>query len=97
MAILFSFGGFAAPETEHLRQVLRESPYYRRVDGGASPCRVEKRGHGRQTRRVAVKVLRRGVLFGCFGRKIDGDSWFTWWFNHLPGPSISPKRTPKVL
>ena len=19
--------------------------------------------------------------------------WFTWWFNHLPGPSISPKRT----
>ena len=20
--------------------------------------------------------------------------WFTWWFNHLPGPSISPKRTP---
>ena len=20
--------------------------------------------------------------------------WFTWWFNHLPGPSISPTRTP---
>ena len=20
--------------------------------------------------------------------------WFTWWFNHLPGPSIYPKRTP---
>ena len=20
--------------------------------------------------------------------------WFTWWFNHLPEPSISPKRTP---
>ena len=35
-----------------------------------------------------------GVLFGCFGREIDGDSWFTWWFNHLPGPSISAKRTP---
>ena len=35
-----------------------------------------------------------GVLFGCFGRNIDGDSWFTWWFNHLPGPFISPKRTP---
>ena len=37
-----------------------------------------------------------GVLFGCFARKIDGDSWFTWWCNHLPGPSISPKRTPMV-
>ena len=35
-----------------------------------------------------------GVLFGCFGRKIDGDSWFTWWFNHLPGPSIFSKRAP---
>ena len=34
-----------------------------------------------------------GVLFGCFGRKIDGDSWFTWWLNH-PWPSICPKRTP---
>ena len=22
--------------------------------------------------------------------------WFTWWFNHLPGPSICPKRTPMV-
>ena len=27
----------------------------------------------------------------------DGDSWFTWWFNHLPGPYISPKRTPMAL
>ena len=35
-----------------------------------------------------------GVLFGCSARQIDGDSWFAWWFNHLPGPSISPKRTP---
>ena len=22
--------------------------------------------------------------------------WFTWWFNQLPGPSISPKTTPMV-
>ena len=22
--------------------------------------------------------------------------WFIWWFSHLPGPSISPKRTPMV-
>ena len=29
-----------------------------------------------------------GVLVGCFGEKIDGDSWFTWWFNHLPGKPI---------
>ena len=35
-----------------------------------------------------------GVLFGCFGRKIDADSGFTWWSNHLPGPSNSPKRAP---
>ena len=27
-----------------------------------------------------------GVLFGCFGKRIDGDSWFTRWFTHLPGP-----------
>ena len=35
-----------------------------------------------------------GVLFGWFGERIEGDSWFTWWFNHLPGPSIFPKRKP---
>ena len=29
----------------------------------------------------------------CFGRK-NRWPWFTWWFNHPPGPSISPKRTP---
>ena len=29
-----------------------------------------------------------GVLFGCFASNIDGDSWFTWWFNHLPGKPI---------
>ena len=33
------------------------------------------------------------VLLGYFGIKIDGDSWFTWWF-HDAGPSISPQRTP---
>ena len=26
-------------------------------------------------------------FFGC-SRKIDGDSWCSWWFNHLPGISI---------
>ena len=38
-----------------------------------------------------------GVLFGCFGRKIDGDPWFTW-FNH-PGISMyfQPKRTPMFV
>ena len=30
-----------------------------------------------------------GVLFGCFARKVDGDSWFARWFPHLPGTSIS--------
>ena len=33
-------------------------------------------------------------MFFLVVRKIEGDSWFTWRFNHLPGPSISPKRTP---
>ena len=41
--------------------------------------------------RVSSPVI--GVRFGCFARKIDGDSWFTWWFHHLPGPSSSPRRT----
>ena len=43
--------------------------------------------------RILAKPI--GVLFGCFARKIDGPG-FTWWFKHLPGPSISPKRTPIV-
>ena len=34
------------------------------------------------------------LFFACFGRKLDGDSWCTWWFNDLPGPSIAPNRTP---
>ena len=38
-----------------------------------------------------------GVLLGCFGRNIDCDSWFTWWLNHLPGPTIYPKRTPMIM
>ena len=38
-----------------------------------------------------------GILFGCFTQRIDGDSWFTRWFTHLPGPSISPKRTPMAM
>ena len=25
---------------------------------------------------------------------VNGWPWFTWWLNHLPGPSISLKRTP---
>ena len=29
-----------------------------------------------------------GVLVGRFGRKIDGDPCFTWWFHHLPGKPI---------
>ena len=36
------------------------------------------------------------VLFACFGRKLDGDPWFTCWFNHLPGPSMSPRSTPMI-
>ena len=26
--------------------------------------------------------------FGCFAGKLNGDSWFTWWFAHLPGKPI---------
>ena len=35
-------------------------------------------------------------FLGCFARNIDGDSWFALWFNHPPGSSISPKRTPML-
>ena len=24
-------------------------------------------------------------------KQIEGDAWFTWWFHHLPGPSILKK------
>ena len=44
--------------------------------------------------RVIIKERVRfiGVLFGCVARKIDDDSWFTWWFKHLPGiSSYSPE------
>ena len=34
-----------------------------------------------------------GVPFGCFAGKVDGDSWFTWWFDHPPGkPIYFPKK-----
>ena len=35
----------------------------------------------------SLKGTSTGVLFGCVARKIDGDSWFTWWFNQ-PGKPI---------
>ena len=37
-----------------------------------------------------------GLLLGCFARKIEGDSWFTWWlFSHLPGkPIYFPEKGP---
>ena len=38
-----------------------------------------------------------GVLLVVLLGRIDGNSRFTWWFNHVPGPSISPKRTPMNL
>ena len=43
---------------------------------------------------VEMGFMPLGVLVGCFGRKIDGDSWFTRWFSHPPGISIyfQPKR-----
>ena len=36
----------------------------------------------------AVQLGCIGVLFGCFGRKLDGFGLITWWFNHLPGKPI---------
>ena len=32
--------------------------------------------------------MRKVSFLGGFGRKIDGDSWLTWWLNHLPGKPI---------
>ena len=46
---------------------------------------------------LGFNLLPWGVIFGCLGRKIEGDSWFTWWFCHLPGSSICPKRTPMLV
>ena len=39
-----------------------------------------------------------GVLFGCLAGKIDGDSWFPWWYFliYQGYPSTSPKRTPTL-
>ena len=52
--------------------------------------RFGKRPGGRQKIRGSPKrVVTIGVLFGCFSKKTDGDSWFTWWFDHLPEPPIS--------
>ena len=46
----------------------------------------------------ASEKLGLGVLFGWLGSKIEGDSWFTRRFNHLPGKSIYfLKRTPMGL
>ena len=33
-----------------------------------------------------------GVLFGWCVGQIEGDSWLTWWFNHLPGPLFTKKK-----
>ena len=72
----------------------------------SEPCllRLRSAGHVLQVRGVMsyISHLRRsfpphpiGVLFGCFGRTIDDDSWFPWWVNHLPGkPIYFHKRTP---
>ena len=38
-----------------------------------------------------------GVLFGCFGRNVDGPGLPGGLYNDLPGPSISPKRTPMAM
>ena len=53
-------------------------------------------GAGLGNRPEPRKVANLGAPFVCFHRKIDGDSGLPWWFNHPPGPSISPKRTPMV-
>ena len=59
----------------------------------AGPCPKSRQVvWGDRTTEVKFEII--GVLLGCFGRKIDRDSWFTWWFNHLPGPTICPKRSP---
>ena len=55
-----------------------------------------RKATGRRAGYPRERVTGIGVLLGCFGI-VDGDSWFTWWFNHLPGkPIYSPKRTPMV-
>ena len=55
----------------------------------------ESRGSRRKSLNVCQGVPVIGVLFGCVDKNKKWP-WYTWWFNHLPGPSISPKRTPMV-
>ena len=47
--------------------------------------------HDPQTRETIMTI---GVFFGFVGRKIDGDSWFTWWLFliYQGNPSISPLK-----
>ena len=40
------------------------------------------------------KTMRDAPKTISIGRRIDGDSWFFWWFNHLPGPSTVDGRNP---
>ena len=80
-------------------QRLQEDLQRKQQENRLKKQELERQAHKNpesNRRRVGHRIGDIGVLFDCFGRKIDGNSWFTWWFNHLPGPSISPKRTPMI-
>ena len=67
------------------RSLLPSPPPPAGASSAREVCFDEADGLGRFQLGVWVLI---GVLFGCVGRKIDGDSWFTWWLHHLPGKPI---------
>ena len=69
-------------------ELFKSVPYGKRALLVAKQSNVEelfskatkgRRDEGTKGRRDEAVAM--GVLFGSFGGKIDGDSWFTWWFN----------------
>ena len=77
------------------RNISRSVPFRNRSTSIEPGLRLwRNRSPPARSRPVGFRGI--GVLFGCFRRRIDGDSWFTWWFFliHQGNASISPKGTP---
>ena len=74
---------FVGMSSEWAFQELRQS-----VKAAEDLIRAKVEHSFRLGPKFSRKLASIGVLFGCFVSKIDDDSWFTWWFNHLRGISI---------
>ena len=70
----------------HGGHYLGESKGTRRIQTAQfkyGPCGIFFGTHPAEIGSYKPRIRVIGVLFGCFARNIQGDSWFTWWFNHL--------------